>query len=244
MDSLSRPPEKTAGSGRVRSGTAAKAKPLSHNLNGQRLGRKGRDTRDRILAATNALLAGPADVQISLSAVAREASLGMSSLYLYFGDLTQLLLAVFEPIMATAETAYVSQLRSRWADDELGVRAFEFVAAYHAFWVRHSRLLHLRNHMADRMDEGMLQHRMQTVRPIMRLLVEQMDGDLDSPQSPVFSMATALTIGLERVVTVTTDVTLQTLLHTRFSSSHAELLQVEARLLELGIADFRARSRA
>jgi len=78
---------------------AAGAKPLSHNLNGQRLGRKGRDTRARILAATNELLAGPIDTPISLSAVARQASLGMTSLYQYFTDLTELLLALLEPLM-------------------------------------------------------------------------------------------------------------------------------------------------
>jgi hypothetical protein len=53
-------------------------------------------------------------------------------------------------------------------------------------------------------------------------------------------MATALMTGLERVVTVTTDERLQDLLHARFSSSHVHLLQAEARLLELGIRDYRS----
>jgi AcrR family transcriptional regulator len=235
--------EKTAETGRSRSGAAGPAKALSHNLNGQRLGRKGRDTRERVIAATNALLADSGDVQISLSAVARKASLGMTSLYVYFNDLTELLLATLEPVMATAEEAYVSLLRSHWPDEELGARALQFVTAYHAFWVRHSRLLHLRNNMADRRDERLLMHRVRSAQPVMRLLVAQMGGDLDSPGSPVFSMATALMTGLERVVTVTTDDTLQNLLHARFSSNHAHLLEAEARLLELGIRDYRAGSR-
>jgi AcrR family transcriptional regulator len=216
------------------------AKPLSHNLNGQRLGRKGRDTRERILAATNELLAGPGDVQISLSAVARKASLGMTSLYLYFNDLTELLTATLEPVMATAEDAYISRLRRYWPDEELRERAIDFVTAYHGFWVKHSRLLHLRNNMADRRDERMLMLRVRSAQPLMRLMVEQMGGDLEQPGSPVFSMATALMTGLERVVTVTTDDTLQGLLQARFSSSHAHLLCAEARLLELGIRDYRA----
>lgn len=242
MDATPAPRETTARSGHGRSsGAAALAKTLSHNRNGQRLGRKGRDTRERIIAATNEVLAGPADVQLSLSAVARKASLGMTSLYVYFNDLTELLLAVLEPVMTTAEETYVSLLRSHWQDEELGARALEFVAGYHGFWVRHSRLLHLRNSMADRQDERMLLHRVRSAQPVMRLLVEQMNGDLDKPGSPVFSMATALMTGLERVVTVTTDDTLQNLLHARFSSNHTHLLQAEARLLELGIRDYRAR---
>ncbi|MFT3966240.1 MAG: TetR/AcrR family transcriptional regulator, partial [Sphingobium sp.] len=69
---------------------------ISLNLYGQRLGRKGRETRDRIISAANGLLARPEPVQVTLSAVAREASLGMTTLYLYFSDLTELLSAVLE----------------------------------------------------------------------------------------------------------------------------------------------------
>src|SRR5688500_16342358 len=93
---------------------------VSHNLNGQKLGRKGRVTRERILAATAELLAGPRDAPISLSAVARQASLGMTSLYNYFSDFTELLLALLEPVMESAEDAYLAQLREPWSDDELG----------------------------------------------------------------------------------------------------------------------------
>ncbi len=190
------------------------------------------------MAATNALLAGPGEVQISLSAVAREASLGMTSLYLYFSDLTELLVATLDPVMATAEDAYIALLRPYWPDAELRDRTTAFVAAYHAFWVKHSRLLHLRNNMADRRDEGMLMHRVRSAQPVMLLLAEQIGAD-DGPGSPVYSMATALMTGLERAVTVTTDDTLQNLLHARFSSNHAHLLAAEARLLELGIREYR-----
>jgi AcrR family transcriptional regulator len=222
-----------------RAAAAGPVRPLSHNLNGQRLGRKGRDTRERILAATRELLAGVDETPISLSAVARKASLGMTSLYVYFNDLTELLLAVLEPVMATAEESYVSLLRSHWPDNELGARTLEFVEGYYGFWVRHSRLLHLRNNMADLQDERMMLHRVHSAQPVMRLMVEQMNGGQDALGSPVFSMATALMTGLERVVTVTTDDRLQNLLHARFSSNHAHLLRAQARMIELSVRDFR-----
>ncbi len=239
--------EATAGQGATkppRARAAAAPKALSHNLNGQRLGRKGRDTRDRILAATSELLAAPPDVEISLSAVARQMSIGMTSLYNYFNDLTELLLAVLDPVMATAEEDYIGLLRTRWDDAELGDRALAFVTAYREFWVKHSRLLHLRNRMADAQNERMMMQRVRAAQPVMRLMVEQMDGDLTQPQSPVFSMATALMTGLERIVTVTTDVTLQNTLHAPNPLGRAHLLRAEARLLELGIRDYRTLSRA
>src|ERR1700740_1577328 len=121
---------------------------ISRNLYGQRLGRKGRDTRDRIVTAADSLLARPEPVQITLSAVAREASLGMTTLYLYFSDLTELLLAVLEPVMITAEEAYLSRIRTRWDDERLGEECYEFMLAYHDFWARHTRILHLRNALA------------------------------------------------------------------------------------------------
>jgi AcrR family transcriptional regulator len=218
-----------------------RAAPLSHNLNGQRLGRKGRDTRDRIIAVAQEILEDPGGSPITLSEVARRAAIRMGTLYLYFADLTELMIALLEPVIATTEDEYVRLIRMRWSDTELGQRTFDFVTAYHGFWVKHSRLLHLRNSMSDRQDERMMLQRVRATQPLMGLLVEQMDGDLTKPGTPVFSMATALMTGLERVVTVTTDTNLQDLLHTRFSATHAHLLTAEARLLELGIRDTRAK---
>src|ERR1700740_3463444 len=99
---------------------------LSHNLLGQRLGKKGRDTRERILAATERLLAGPPDAPITLSAVAREASLGMNSLSLYFNDLTELLLAQLSITMSTARASFGDHLREHWPDDTLGEHCLRF----------------------------------------------------------------------------------------------------------------------
>ena len=60
--------------------SAAGENPLSHNLQGQKLGRKGRVTRERIIAAAEKLLAGPPGTPVTLSAVAREASLARTTL--------------------------------------------------------------------------------------------------------------------------------------------------------------------
>lgn len=228
-----------AGSASARGGAA---RTVSHNLNGQRLGRKGRDTRARILAVTAELLADPSQT-VTLSAVARRASLGMTSLYAYFTDLTELLLAVLEPVMETAEAEYVGLLRERWPEDELGERAFALVRAYHGFWVKHSRLLHFRNSMADSGDARLMLHRVRAAQLLIRLMVAQMDGDVDQPTSRHYGMATALLTGLDRVVTVTTNASLPQMLHAPVTP-RAHLLEAEARLLELGIRDYRGLARA
>lgn len=213
---------------------------ISHNLNGQRLGRKGRGTRDRILNACCELLADPAEA-ITMSAVARRASLGMTSLYNYFADLTELLLAVLEPVMATAEESYLAMLRERWPDEELGARCHDFVRAYHGFWSCHTRLLHLRNTMADSHDERLMIQRVLSTQPLIALFVGQMDGVADDMQSPLRGMATVLMTGIERTVTVSTDTGLTSLFGNDQRRPEEHYLVPEARLMELAIRDTRGR---
>ncbi len=215
---------------------------VSHNLNGQRLGRKGRDTRERIIAVATELLAEPSeDGLITLSEVARRAELRMGTLYLYFSDLTELMLAVLEPVMATAEESYVHLLRDSWPDETLGACTLTFVAAYHEFWRKHSRVLHLRNTMADRGDDRMLQHRIRSALPVMRLIASQMGTQPTPYGNRMTSMATALMTGLERVATVMTDDKVTHAINEPGNPLDL-VLQAEARLFELGIRDQRQQS--
>lgn len=219
---------------------ASSAVPVSHNLNGQKLGRKGRVTRERILAATVELLESEEDDAISLSAVARKASLGMSSLYNYFTDFTEVLLAVLEPVMATAEEAYLGLLREYWPDKELNERCYTFVSAYHHFWAKNSRLLHLRNSMADKLDVRMMHHRVQSTQPVIMLLVKQMDGDPSDFDAPGTAMATVVMTGLERSITIATDRQFPKLMGWEFRQNKERFLRPGARLMEMAIRDIRS----
>jgi AcrR family transcriptional regulator len=222
-----------------------------HNLQGQRLGRKGRDTRARILAAAQSALSQP-ETPFTLSAVAREAELRITSLYLYFADLPELLGAVLDPIMASAETSYVGHLREPWPDAALGERCLEFVEAYVGFWRAHSRALHLRNSFADAGDRRMWRYRLEGAGVLSRLLVRQMEGDPEAASGPAYSTASVLVIGLERMATTSTDA--------RFAELTAEarpdrsgapdpqtlvasLIRAEARIFELAVAAARAEAR-
>lgn len=216
---------------------------VSHNLNGQRLGRKGRDTRERILAACGELLADSGEA-MSMSAVARRASLGMPSLYNYFADLTELLLAMLEPIMATTEDGFQSILRSYWPDALLDERCYAFMRAFYGFWNQHARLLHLRNTMADTGDKRMLIQRICATQPLIGLFVAQMDGDRATEPSAVWGMATVLMTGIERTVTVSTDAVLTQLFGTGNRQPDDHYLRPEARLMALALRDTRDRVRA
>lgn len=216
------------------------AKGLSHNLSGQKLGRKGRDTRDRILAAANELLADPAHPPVTLSAVARMVPLGMTSLYNYFDDLTELLVALLEPIMATAEEDYLGHVRARWPDGELGQHCQDFVRDYYAFWCKHSRILHLRNSMSEGgQDARMARHRIASGLPMVRLFTLQMDADPDAMEAPAYAMATALFTGIDRLVAVRTTNVWSIPQNSAYNPKMENQLRAEARLLELAIRDGR-----
>lgn len=213
---------------------------VSHNLAGQRLGRKGRDTRERIIAAAVELIYTAQTEPLTLSAVARQAGLGLTSLYNYFSDLPELLVAVLEPVMASAEQGYYGLIRTRWADDELAERCHQFVVAYHDFWARHTRLLHLRNTLSDDGDQRMADLRIAATQPIIRRITEQMDGDPRARRSPAFAMATVLMIGIERAVTIATDRELPVLIAQDIQHEADHFLRPCARLMELAISDMRS----
>lgn len=217
--------------------------PSHYNLAGQRLGRKGRVTRERILAATERLLVASPGTAISLSAVAREASLAMTTLYLYFSDLTELLLAVLDPIVASAEESHLSKLRGRWPDGELGERCLDFLEAYYRYWSRHSRILHLRNSFADSNDVRMRQHRIEAAMPLINLLVLQMDGDPAIGDSRTTAMATVLITGIERTITMQTDAGILQMQAGDSDAHTRQCLEEWSKLLEFGIREGRAASK-
>lgn len=216
---------------------AAACARVSHNLSGQKLGRKGRITRERILAAAIELIED-SEEPVTLGRVARRASLGLTSLYNYFTDMTELLLAVLEPVMATAEDEYLSVLREPWPDDQLFRHCYRFVRSYHGFWLRHSRLLHMRNAFADQQDARMMRQRIDSSRPIIGLIVRQMGVDTLA-SNPSTSMATMVMIGIERSVTLVTDRELRNLVEMGPEVSEDRYLVPGARLMEFAIRDAR-----
>ena len=207
----------------------------SHNLVGQRIGRKGRETRERILAATAHLLTSQTETVFSLSAVAREASLAMTTLYIYFGDLSELLMAALERVMMSAEDTYLARLRDHWADGDLAAHCLAFVREYHVFWQRHTRMLHLRNRLADANDMRMRHYRIQTTQPVMQLLVRQMGGDPADRSSRISNMAAVLMTSIERMITVSTDAYFMQLQIEDPIVHVNNLLRAEAKLLEIAI---------
>ena len=215
---------------------------IAHNLQGQRLGRKGQETRARIIEVAGELIGAGGDDQLTLSAVARRADLRMSSLYNYFSDLPDLLLAVLEPVVEESERTYLAQLRAFWPDAQLAACCDAFVRSFHEFWRDHAALFQLRNTFADNHEPRMMLQRIDMARSVIRLLGQQMGAPDTRITGAEYDFASVLYTGLERVVIIATD--------DRFKANYpppirkrydGKTLAQQARLLTLGIADERAR---
>lgn len=175
-----------------------------YNLQGQRLGRKGQETRERILVAALRLIETSPDSMITLSAVAREISVRMPNLYLYFPDLGELVLACLIRVMDSADEAYMDRLRSRWPEDALELHVLGFLRAHFQFWQQHTRILHMRNSFADVGDSRFVKYRRTTSAPLIELVIQQMDGRPEERDTRRADLATVILAGFERLATVVT----------------------------------------
>lgn len=216
----------------------------SHNQIGQKLGRKGRETRERILHAMLRLLADSEGPPVTLTSVAKEASIRLTNLYLYFPDLGDLLLAALARVMDTAEAAYLEMLRERWPNAQLDEACLAFLTAHHDFWKRNARILHMRNALADAGDLRVLQYRNVATVPLINLLAAQMNG---FPDERDIHVATVLLTAVERVATVTTNPHYAIILGAADKGDPGEyvlaLIEAEAEVLALAIRNRRSLAR-
>lgn len=218
---------------------------VTHNLNGQRLGRKGRETRERLIHTAIRLLEERRTEPFALSSVAREASLGMSSLYNYFNDSSELMIAVLEPVMATADAGYLETIRDYWPDDAVHEKCLEFWSVYLEFWDRNAALLHQRNQMSDAGDQRMLRHRFEAVYPLLESIQLQLGVNDGAPvDEHVRSTAAVLITGIERTMTVRTKPSYMEMMGAYGERPRYDLVGASARLIELAIRDSREKMRA
>ncbi|MBJ7483148.1 TetR/AcrR family transcriptional regulator [Brevundimonas sp.] len=220
---------------------------MTYNLVGQRLGRKGQETRERVISAMLTLLDDPEGPPVTLTAVAKEASVGMTTLYLYFPAMGDLLLAVLRCVMDTAGDAFMKLVRDYWRDETLTEDCLAFHRAHYLFWNRHARLLRMRNSFADDCDLAVLSYRSQATRPLLDALTRQMGCDLADGDTLCAHLATVVLTGLERVATVVTTPHFHITSPAHGTSAEEvyidNLITAQSRLTEIAIRDQRRNSR-
>src|ERR1700735_4427080 len=139
------------------------------NLYGQSMGRKGTETRQRLIRATVELLEKRSIRDVSVSDIATLAGTSSSSFYIYFADVSAAALAAAESIeQITPEIERL--LRVSWSKSDGQVKAAALVEEYVSFASQHHAILRIRNLSADEGDKRFETVRHQAVSRIHDLL--------------------------------------------------------------------------
>jgi AcrR family transcriptional regulator len=146
-----------------------RARKARQNLYGQAMGRKGNETRQRLIRATVELLEKRSIRDVSVSDIATLASTSSSSFYIYFADVSAAALAAAESIEQI--TPEIERLLSLpWSKNDGRVKAAALVEEYVNFSSQHHAILRIRNLSADEGDKRFETVRHQAVSRIHDLL--------------------------------------------------------------------------
>ncbi len=172
------------------------------NKDGQAIGRKGAESRARLLAAARQLLIELSTARkLTASSIARAAGLASQTFYLYFDDVEEILLCLSEEASAdTSET--IEALDSPWDPAAPQTYSQTVVNALYRYWDRHRPILNIRNYMADRGDQDFAKLRNESAIPIITRIARRIrSGQGEAKLSERASLAQAITIfsAIERV---------------------------------------------
>lgn len=173
------------------------------NQQGQTLGRKGLQTRQKLMAAARKLLDVHSPVELTAVAIAKEACTSSASFYMYFEDVRDILYALAGEA-AVAMAAVHDVVRQPWEPGEVRQHALKLVEQFNEVWDNHRQVLRFRNLEADRGDPRFEALRMSTYVPFIDLLARQIIAACPDNQNrptlgQAFALASVLHAAMERL---------------------------------------------
>ncbi|KSQ25058.1 TetR/AcrR family transcriptional regulator [Pseudomonas aeruginosa] len=175
---------------------------ISMNKQGQVLGRKGQETRQRLMAATRRLLFTHPLVDITAVAISKAAGTSSASFYMYFDDVQDVLYSL--ALEAGEDMANVSKLLEEpWPVERFEEEALRLIEALNGVWSRHREVLRYRNLEADRGDPRFEELRMNTYIPFIerfaKLILAVNPAVGSRKKSDAYAEATVLQAAMERL---------------------------------------------
>lgn len=139
------------------------------NKNGQVLGRKGTETRQRVMEGARRLLASASPLDLTAVSISKEAGVGPGTFYVYFHDVQDVLFALGRAAGLEFVTLFQDEPLFEEAAD-LEADAQRFVALFNSVWDRHSSILLYRNLEADRGEARFYGLRIESALPLVDTL--------------------------------------------------------------------------
>ena len=198
------------------------ADPDAVALDGRSLGRRGTQTRQRLLEATARLLEDNGLRELRVVDIARAVELSPATFYQYFGDVEAAVLALSAAV--GEETASLNEFIARsWsgADGLATVRLL--VEHFISNWDTHRAVLRTRNLAAQEGDNRFRSVRNDALRPLTEGIAAKVQARGDSGLSP-YAAAAGMVSMLERMAAFHADLE-------AYGTSRAEVVETTARIL-------------
>lgn len=208
-------------------------KGVASNKLGNILGRKGRESHQRLMDAAKALLRlDHSPFNLTAAAIAKKAGMAGATFYVYFSDVEDILYSICEETIA--DMAEITVGPEAFSDpDRLLDDAETFIDSFNEVWDRHADILLYRNLEADRGNERFRELRHVSALPILDLLGEVImrayGPDVKASRSDAYADAVILHSAIERSAVTRYQ-------YRKPGLSHARLRNAQVRILarELG----------
>ena len=191
-------------------------------LDGRPLGRRGAETRQRLLDATSQLLEDKGLRELKVVDIARAVGLSPATFYQYFADVEAAVLAL--SIAVGEETSSLAGLLAEdWNRPDGLTFARRLVEDFIANWDEHRAVLRTRNLAAQEGDERFRSVRNESLRPLTEGIGAKVAARRDSGLSP-YAAGAAMVSMLERMAAFHTDLE-------AYGTSRADVVETTARIL-------------
>ena len=176
------------------------AEPIA--LDGRALGKRGAETRRRLLEATARLLESHGVRDLRVVDIARAVGTSPATFYQYFRDVEEAVLVVAEEV--GEDLAPLGELLARPWDGAAGLPAArELVEEFMAYWDGHRAVLRTRNLAAQEGDRRFRDVRNESLRPLREGLAAKVEESQAAgrvgPEISAMAAAAALAAMIERM---------------------------------------------
>ena len=133
------------------------------------MGRKGRETRRRLINTTVGLLRKSRLRDLSVAEIARGAATSPATFYLYFPDVSDAVLAGLEELTQSGDDV-LKLVGSDWGAGDAMPRAERLVELYLRYWADHDALFRVRNLAADEGDARFIKARTDAISGLLHAI--------------------------------------------------------------------------
>ena len=191
-------------------------------IDGRALGRRGAQTRQRLLDATAQLLEDNGLRELKVVDIARTVELSPATFYQYFRDVEEAVLAL--SVEVGEETNSLSALVAQdWAGPEGLAVVRKLVEDFISNWDTHRAVLRTRNLAAQEGDDRFRRVRNAALQPITIGIAEKVADRVGSGLAP-YAAAAAMVSMLERMAAFHADLEV-------YGTTRADVVETTARIL-------------